>query len=157
MKQPVFKLSSLLLAVLVFSAFKVQAAPVDQNLDKDGVAIHGYDPVAYFSNSQPTPGDAKYTAIHNDATYRFSSSANRDTFRASPDKYLPQFGGFCAYGVAVRKKLDGDPQAWRIVEGKLYLNLNPDVQKKWLDDIPGNLGKANENWPKIKNTSASQL
>jgi hypothetical protein len=87
----------------------------------------------------------------------FSSAANRDLFTANPGKYAPAFGGFCAMGVALEKKLDGDPTAWKLVDGKLYLNLNKDVQKKWLEDVPGNLKNAQMTWPKIKAKAPKDL
>ena len=71
--------------------------------------------------------------------------------------YAPQFGGFCAMGVVLEKKLDGDPQAWRVVDNKLYLNVNKDIQKKWLEDVPGNISKAGKTWPEIKNKAPKDL
>lgn len=149
-------ITGLLFAALLFVA-GAQAAPVDQNVDAQGVAIKGYDPVAYFKAGKAMAGDARYTALHNGATYRFASAVNRDTFKASPDKYAPQYGGFCAMGTALGKKLEIDPEAWKIVDGKLYLNLNKDVQKKWLSDIPGHLSQANTQWPKIRAVPAADL
>lgn len=133
------------------------AADRDMNADSNDVAIHGYDPVAYFSKGQPVQGSAEFTATYKNAIYEFSTAENRDSFRADPAKYAPQFGGHCAMGVALNKKLDVDPTAWRIVDGKLYLNLNKDVQAKWLQDVSGNLKTANHVWPKIKNTAADKL
>lgn len=127
------------------------------NVDSKGVAVNGYDVVAYFTAAQPTPGQDAFHASYNGATYWFSSAANRDTFKQKPARYIPQFGGFCAMGVALEKKLDGDPTAWRIVDDKLYLNVNKEVQKKWLEDVPGNLTKAGENWPQIKNKAPQSL
>jgi len=100
------------------------------NIDASGLALKGYDPVAYFPIGAPTLGKVQFTATHQGATYRFASTANRDTFTASPAQYAPAYGGFCAMGVALEKKLDVDPQAWRVVDGKLYLNVNKDVQKR---------------------------
>ncbi len=127
------------------------------NLDKRGVVLHGYDPVAYFAAGKPARGEAKYTATHDGATYRFATASNRDSFTANPSKYAPQFGGYCAMGVALNKKLDVDPAAWRIVDGKLYLNVNRTVQRDWQKDIPGNIAKANTNWPAIRGLAASAL
>ncbi len=127
------------------------------NVDAKGVGIHGYDPVAYFNKAAPVKGDAKFHAKHAGVTYHFSSSQQRDLFVAQPDKYAPQYGGFCAMGVALGKKLDGDPEAWRVVDGKLYLNVNKDVQQKWLTDVPGNLQRAGDEWPKIKDKAPKAL
>ena len=122
-----------------------------------GLAVHGYDVVAYFKEGKPVQGDAKFALTHKEATYRFSSQENLDTFKANPAKYEPAYGGFCAYGVSVGAKFDGDPRYWKIVDGKLYLNVNKDVQKKWLEDVPGNNKKADINWPQIKGKAPKSL
>lgn len=127
------------------------------NIDEQGVAIHGYDPVAYFTDGKAIEGKADLTAQHGGATYRFASAEHRDQFAADPAKFLPQYGGYCAYGTALSKKFDGDPNAWKVVDGKLYLNLNPDIQKKWLEDVPGFIVKADAAWPKIEAESPEIL
>ncbi len=127
------------------------------NVDAHNVAVKGHDVVAYFTAGSPTSGKAEFAAKHEGAVYHFSSAANRDAFKANPAKYAPQFGGFCAMGVALDKKLDGDPTAWKIVDDKLYLNVNKDVQKKWAEDIPGNLVKAGSAWPLIKAKAPKDL
>ena len=93
-----------------------------------GLAAHGYDVMAFFTNGNPLIGSDTYATAHAGGTYRFASQANLDAFKASPSKYAPAYGGFCAYGVALGKKFDGDPRFWKIVDGKLYLNLNGDTQ-----------------------------
>jgi YHS domain-containing protein len=127
------------------------------NVDAKGVGLKGHDPVAYFTAGAPTAGKAEFSATHAGVKYLFASAASRDTFKADPMKYAPQYGGFCAMGVALEKKLDGDPTAWHIHDGKLYLNVNKDVQKKWLEDVPGNNVKANANWPDIKSKTPKSL
>lgn len=127
------------------------------NVDSKGLALKGYDPVSYLASSGPTPGKKQYTAKHAGATYRFATAANRDTFISNPGKYAPQYGGFCAMGVALQKKLDVDPLAWRVVDGKLYLNVSKEVQARWLDDVPGNLRQAELNWPRLKNLAPKGL
>lgn len=127
------------------------------NVDAKGIGLRGHDPVAYHTAGAPTLGKAEFTAKHNGVTYQFASAANRDTFNANPGKYEPAYGGFCAMGVALEKKLDGDPAAWKIVDGKLHLNVNKDVQKKWLEDVPGNNKKADMNWPAIKAKTPKSL
>ena len=122
-----------------------------------GLAVHGYDVVAYFENGQPEVGRAKYSTVYNGATYRFSSEETLDTFEDEPEKYVPQYGGYCAYGVAVGAKFDGDPRLWRIVDGKLYLNLNEDIQETWEKDVPGYINKGDRNWKKIASLTPEEL
>ena len=114
-----------------------------------GAAIRGYDPVAYFTEGKPVRGKAEFSQIWNGAAWHFASAENRDRFKAEPAKYAPQYGGYCAYAVSKGYLAPVDPTAWRIVDGKLYLNYNADIQKTWLSDIPGYLSRADENWPKI--------
>jgi YHS domain-containing protein len=146
-----FAVSTLALSSLTF------AADIDMSADANDVAISGYDTVSYFTDSKPLHGSSQYTATYKNAIYQFSNAKNRDTFRANPEYYAPQYGGFCALGVALEKKLTVDPTAWKIVENKLYLNLNKAVQKKWLSDVPGNLETSEHNWPEIKNQNAAVL
>jgi hypothetical protein len=94
---------------------------------------------------------------HDGGTYRFVSQANLDAFKADPAKYEPAYGGFCAYGVALGKKFDGDPRYWKIVDGRLYLNLNSDIQAEWLKKIAGNVTKADTNWARIRGITAARL
>jgi hypothetical protein len=122
-----------------------------------GLAVHGHDVVAYFRGNGPTLGSDKYALVYEGGTYRFADQANLDAFKASPEKYVPAYGGFCAYGVALGKKFDGDPRYWKIVDGKLYLNLNGDIQSTWSKDIPANIGKAPTNWAKIRTVAAARL
>ena len=135
----------------------VQAADIDMSADQNDIAISGYDPVAYFYDSKATQGTKQYTATYKNAIYQFSSATNRDLFRSNPEKYAPQYGGYCAMGVALHKKLEIDPEAWYIVDGKLYLNLNKTVQKKWLSDVPGHIASAEQIWPDIKTVTAAEL
>lgn len=127
------------------------------NTDEQGIALHGYDPVAYFTVGAPTKGNASFIAKYEGASYFFASAENLQKFKANPAAFAPQFGGFCAMGVALEKKLDGDPAVWKIVDGKLYLNVNADVSVAWQRDIPGNLEKANDYWPEIKGKTPASL
>ncbi|MBX3588904.1 MAG: YHS domain-containing protein [Ramlibacter sp.] len=113
------------------------------------LAVGGHDPVAYFTEGKPVKGDAQFETTYKGVKWRFASAANRDLFVAAPEKYAPQYGGYCAWAVAEGGTASGDPRYWKIVEGKLYLNYDADVQKKWEKDIPGNIGKANRNWPTV--------
>lgn len=145
--------------VATSTAFAANEINVSSGLTVKGhaLAVHGYDVVAYFTKGRPTVGHAKFSAVHNKATYRFASQAHLDAFEDEPGKYLPQYGGFCAYGVAVGGKFDGDPQLWKIVDGKLYLNLNPKIQKEWLSDIPDYIKKADRNWQSIATKAPGEL
>ena len=122
-----------------------------------GLAVHGHDVVAYVTAGAPTLGSAEFSAVYEDATYRFASAENLAAFEADPAKYVPAYGGFCAYGVAVGKKFDGDPRFWKVVDGRLYLNLNRDIQAKWTEDIPGNIVEANANWAEIRTVAVGDL
>lgn len=113
------------------------------------LAVSGFDPVAYFKGNGPTPGDAGLEYAWQGAKWRFASAENRAAFKANPQKYAPQFGGYCAWAVSQGYTAKGDPKFWRIVDGKLYLNYDGEVQKKWEKDIPGLVAKGNANWPAI--------
>ncbi|MGY5452398.1 YHS domain-containing (seleno)protein [Agarivorans sp. MS3-6] len=145
-----------LVTALAFSGLSF-AADVGISVDSNDLAIKGYDPVAYFSSGQPTQGTADFSATHNNAIYHFSSASNRDAFKAEPAKYAPQYGGYCAFGVAMEKKFETDPNAWKIVDGKLYLNLDKKVQQRWLENTHELIVDANQNWPEIKPIDAAKL
>lgn len=144
----------------VFAGPEVNTAPgavLVSGKPAPGLAAHGFDVIAYFVQGEPVQGNAKYSLVHNGATYRFASQAHLDAFKANPAKYEPAFGGYCAYGVSVGAKFDGDPRFWKIVDGKLYLNLDAGVQKAWLKDVPGAIRKAEANWPELKDKSPSEI
>ena len=143
------------IAALIFAASA--NAGVDTETDANNVILAGHDAVAYFTDNKPVLGNAEYTASYEGAIYRFSSAANRDAFRADPARYAPVYGGYCAYGSSFGKKFEVDGQAFRIVDGRLYVNKNLDVYKKWVEDVPGNIIKADAQWPKIKNVAAEEL
>jgi len=143
----------------VFMLFNQAALAGSYQLDTDdnGLALKGHDPVAYFEQGVPTPGTADYSASHGGATYQFASAANRDLFVADPDKYAPAYGGYCAFGTTMKMKIPGDPQAWKIVDGQLYINSSPQVQTRWSEDIPGNIHKADTVWPQIQDANPADL
>jgi hypothetical protein len=116
----------------------------------DGVALGGYDAVSYFATSGPVAGDPAITAPFGGATYRFATTANRGAFMKSPEKYAPQYGGFCAYAAAKGSLAPGDPTAWTVEKDKLYINLSPAIKQTWLKDVPGNIAKADANWPSLQ-------
>lgn len=160
-----FALMKRFLTAAVFALAANAAFAGPQYVDNTGFAVSGYDVVAYFDlpqvavgQSQPAaiPGNADYTADYNGAKFAFSSAENRDTFLANPAKYAPQYDGHCAYGVSKGGKVPGNPNLWRIVDDKLYLNITKNVVGFWEEDIPGNLNLAEGNWPKIEPADASE-
>lgn len=145
-----------MVTAFVFST-TVFSADIDVSADNNDLAIKGYDPVAYFTDNQAVKGNSEFTAAYKNAIYHFSNADHRDAFKAEPEKYAPQYGGYCAFGVAMEKKFDTDPEAWKVVDGKLYLNLDKSVQKRWLEDVPGYIKTANTNWITIKTVEADKL
>lgn len=119
------------------------------NTDKAGVALEGYDPVAYFTQQKPVAGDPGITHAWGGATYRFASTANRDAFAKNPTRYAPQFGGYCAWAVSQGYTAPIDPAAWKVVDDKLYLNYSPSVQRQWEADQANLIRKGNANWPRL--------
>jgi YHS domain-containing protein len=112
-----------------------------------GIAVGGYDPVAFFTDGKPTPGDPGVTSTYKGATYLFASKAHKTQFEGHPEKYVPQFGGFCAYGAALGGLFPVDINTWQVRNGKLYLNLNPAISAEFNKDPAGFIAKAEENWP----------
>ncbi|MFG0275829.1 MAG: YHS domain-containing (seleno)protein [Phycisphaerales bacterium] len=111
------------------------------------VALSGFDPVSFFRESAPVNGSPFISAEHRGATYFFASEANKTRFLSAPDTFAPQFGGFCSYGVSIGKLLPVDITTAQVRNGKLYLNLNPDIRVKFDEDFAGNVGRAEQNWP----------
>lgn len=160
MKRAIHTLSAL--AFAIFPAGAAFAGP--QFVDATGFAVSGYDVVAYrdLDQSAPgaeqpaaVPGRADITADYNGATFAFANEANRDAFRENPEFYAPQYDGHCAYGVSKGGKVPGNPNLWRIVDDKLYLNITKNVVTFWEEDIPGNINLAEGNWPGIEPGAAS--
>ena len=143
--------SRLLGAVGAILALLTMATPVfgGSYFERDGTALRGHDPVAYFAENKPVRGLPAYQATHKGSTFHFASQNNRELFKADPARYAPQYDGFCAYGTAAGYKAASDPAAFSIVDGKLYLNYDADIQKKWRADIPGYIAKADKNWPTV--------
>ena len=113
-------------------------------------AIHGYDPVAYFTESKAVKGDRKFTYAWNTATWYFASQQNLDAFKANPEKFAPQYGGYCAFGLADGHKAPTDPEAWMIVNNKLYFNYNKNVQQLWKKKPQEYIDTADKKWPLLK-------
>ena len=137
----------ILIAAICFStASLAQKPPVFS--DRNG-AIRGHDPVAYFDRKGPVKGSKQFSHPWRGATWYFASAENRDKFAAEPERYAPQYGGYCAYAVAQGYTADIDPLAWSIVDGKLYLNYSLRVRERWNKDIPGYISKADASWPAV--------
>lgn len=125
-----------------------RAAPL-RIFAEDGLAIRGTDPVAYVTEARPVPGLAAFRHDWVGATWRFASAANRDAFAATPERFAPAYGGYCAYAVSEGYTAPTDPAAWRIVEGRLFLNYDLAVQRRWERDIPGRIRRGDANWPRL--------
>lgn len=137
-----------LLAALAAAPAARAADPV--NATRFGhLAIEGYDPVAYFEQGAPAEGSEDHTFEWRGATWRFASAENRDLFAADPETYAPQYGGYCAYAVAHGKTAGIDPEAWQIVDGRLYLQNSKGILRRWQEDVPGYIARADENWPRL--------
>jgi YHS domain-containing protein len=140
------QISALLLALgLAFSAAAQNKTLL--NLDKGGVAIQGYDPVAFFTDHHPVKGKPEFASKFNGASYEFASQQHKDLFDKEPAKYEPAFGGYCAYGVSRNKVVSIDVDAFQIVDGKLLLQYSKGVRDTFNEDQKGNLAKATQNWP----------
>ena len=135
--------------VAIVEASAADTSTIRYFVDDNGLAIRGTDPVAYFTQGGPVAGRSEYAYTWNNATWQFASAENRDLFIANPDQYAPQYGGFCSWAVSQGYTASIDPNAWRIVDGKLYLNYNQSVQRRWERDISGNIRKADANWPGV--------
>lgn len=135
----------------------VFAGENEVNITSTGLALRGYDPVSYFTDGAPMPGAFDITADYEGATYRFTSAEHAEMFKADPAKYVPEFGGYCAFGAAFGKKFGGDPTVWKIVDGKLYLNLAKPVAEKWQADQPYFISEASSKWAEIKDKPAAEL
>jgi YHS domain-containing protein len=141
-------LALLLAALALFAPAPVLAA--DEVFQTAEGAIRGFDPVAYHTQGKAVRGSAKFTHAWNGATWRFASKRNRDRFAAAPDRYAPRYGGYCAYGTAQGYKVSTDPDAFAIVDGRLYLNYSKPVQLTWNTDRPGYIAKADRNWVELE-------
>ena len=120
------------------------------NVDTEGLAVRGFDAVAYFAVDAAVKGDAKYSYVWNGAKWLFSSEENMKKFAAAPDAYAPQFGGYCSYAVSEGYTANGDPEAWKIVDGKLYLNYNKQVKEKWEQQQSERIDRGRTNWQEFK-------
>ncbi len=149
---PALKLPTAILLAFGLMAFFNVGAKAASEINSSflgNVAVEGIDPVAYFTEKKAVKGASGFTHSWKGAAWRFKNKANLDAFAANPEKYAPQFGGYCAWGVSQGYAVKIDPEAWTIHKGKLYLNYSKGVRSDWLQDIPGNISKAEKNWPKV--------
>ena len=141
-------LSLLMLSSLAFA----------QDSSINTVAVQGYDVVSYhIGDGTPAKGNGGNVVYFKGETYLFSNADNKAAFEADPERYVPAYGGYCAFGVTGGRKFVGDPLAYRVVDGTLYLNLSKQVQERWIQNIPGNIERADQRWPEIKDIHPSAL
>jgi len=140
---------SICLLSLFVTGTALADSPIAAVNTEHGLAIKGYDPVSYFTTGEPTPGLAQFSTTYKGAAYRFVSVENRDRVIAAPEKFVPQYGGYCAYAISLNKIADIDPDEWAIVNDKLYLNNNFFSQTLWSLDKSGNIVKGDHNWPLV--------
>lgn len=159
-KQMKFLNNLVLMAALVLIPSLATADAMSHNtgaMSHSMVAVQGYDVVAYQTEGKPQQGNGNHVATHHGVTYIFKNEENKKKFEANPHKYVPAYGGYCAYGVAVGKKFVGDPNVWEVVDGKLYLNLDNKIQGIWAKDISGYIKTADVKWENIKNKRPEDL
>jgi YHS domain-containing protein len=148
LRQTIIALSLVTTGLAVTPMAFAEKPPIYRGLFDD-LAVGGYDPVAYFTSGKPIEGKKAFEHKYKNATWRFSTAENLEAFKADPDKYAPQYGGYCAWAASQGYTAKGDPKAWKVVNGKLYLNYDANIQKKWEADIPGFVAKGDANWPQI--------
>lgn len=141
---------SITVCVFMFSASLAWAT---QFFEKNSLAIDGYDPVAYFTEHKPVKGAPEFRTDFQGWTFQFVSAAHRDAFVVNPERFIPQYGGYCAYGMARGYKAKIDPVAFSVVHDKLYLNYNEAIRSRWVSDIPGYIKQADANWPEVQKQS----
>ena len=145
---------TMLIALLVCAGLvTIASAAIDSNT----VGLSGYDLVSYHTSKRPLRGNGHFVAVHDGVTYLFANEQNQATFERDPERYLPAYGGYCAFGVSVGKKFVADPEVWRVVDGKLYVNLDARIQDQWLMDVSGRIKTADDKWQGIKGKSPAEL
>jgi YHS domain-containing protein len=138
-----------IILTLILLSVTAQAQKRLVNTDKQGLALKGHDPVAFFTQGRPVLGDYRYESNYNGTRYRFASAENKKLFDTDPARYVPQFGGFCAYGVSRGYAVDVELDAFQIVDGRLLMQYDKSVRDRFNQDTEGNLKRADANWPKV--------
>lgn len=141
---------ALFVATGVFAQQK--ETPLPAIFSPGGIALRGYDPVSYFTEGKPARGDSSISIMHEGVTWRFASVRNKESFQANPAAYMPQYGGYCAFGMSRGYKAPTEADAWTLVDGKLYFNYNTKVRESWNKDQKTYIDKADQNWPAVKRT-----
>jgi YHS domain-containing protein len=141
-----------LIALMLMSRLAVGG----EYFEVDGLALRGYDPVAYVESNAPTKGLPEFSHEYQGSRFLFASAKNQSAFASDPARYAPQFGGYCALGTANGYKVATEPDAFRVVDGKLYLNYNRKVLDLWLQDTAGYISRANRNWPEVSKQPMKQ-
>ena len=154
-----YRFIRILALTILFTAFMSNASAAEPintlersglwGYEPSGVAVRGYDTVAYFTVGKPTEGKEAFETEWKGAKWRFASQQHLDIFVATPEKYAPQYGGYCAYGVAVGNLVKVEADLWDIIDDKLYLNYDEDLQEEWRQDIPGYIVKASEKFDRL--------
>ncbi len=145
------------LAVLLVAVTGVNTGALAADSTHSTPAVQGYDVVTYHNGKRPLRGNGNFTVDHDGATYLFSSQQNMQIFIDAPEKYLPAYNGYCAFGVSVGKKFIGDPEVWRVIDGRTYLNLDVGIQEQWLKDTAGRIKTADAKWVNIKHKNPASL
>ncbi len=145
------------ITLLILFAVATLISPSYANIQKPEVALSGYDVVSYFTKGKAEKGNKQHAFVYEGSEYHFSSDQQKEMFSKAPEKYLPQYDGYCAYGVTVGRKLEASPEAWKIVDGKLYLNLNRKFMANWEKDMISNIEEGDDQWELIKDIPASDL
>lgn len=151
------KLIAFVLGLFAVTAVTIATPATAQEVHNSIVGVQGYDLVSYHISERPYRGNGNHVATHNGVNYLFATAENKTKFEKNPTKYLPAYGGYCAFGVSVGKKFIADPEIWEIVDGQLYMNLDNKIKGMWVKDIPGNIKKANINWKKIADKNPADL
>ena len=149
-----FKPSFALLTGLLLLGLSWQASAVEES---SIVGVGGYDLVSYHNSKKPLPGNGNHVVQHEGVNYLFANANNASNFEQDPARFLPAYGGYCAFGVSVGKKFIADPTVWEVVDGQLYLNLDNGIKKIWSQDVAGNISKADQEWPQIRDIAAAEL
>ena len=148
---------TMIVSMIALAIVLASAPGFASNFSYSNVGAGGYDVVAYHTEGAAKRGTGWHVASHEGTTYLFSSKKNRKLFVKNPDKYLPEYGGYCAYGLSVGKKFYADPTVWKVVDGRLFLNLDTKIQQKFESDLSDNIQKADANWPNVKAESPAGL